>query len=61
MTIEELIQRIDGIPVTEYYTDRLGNIHGYALTHWVDVKAKVLEILKEFEKGKEEKHYEHDE
>lgn len=50
----EVIERIDNIPVTEEYTDREGNIVGKALTRWVDVKAKVLEILKEFEKG--EKH-----
>ena len=51
----EVIERIDRIPVTEEYTDREGNKVGKALTRWVDVKAKVLDILKEFEREKEEK------
>ena len=54
MTIEEVIKRIDSIPVTEIYTDAEGNYIGKALTRWVDVKAKVLEILKQYEKEKEE-------
>lgn len=53
MTIEEVIKRIDSIPVTEEYTDREGNYIGKSLTRWVDVKAKALEILKEFQKQKE--------
>lgn len=53
MTIEEVIKRIDSIPVTEIYTDAENNYIGKALTRWVDVKAKALEILKEFEKQKE--------
>ena len=54
MTIEEVIKRIENIPVTEIYTDAEGNYIGKALTRWVDVKAKVLEILKQYEKEKEE-------
>lgn len=54
MTIEEVIKRIDSIPVTEIYTDAEGNYIGKALTRWVDVKAKALEILKEFQRQKEE-------
>ena len=53
MTIQEVIVRIENIPVTEEYNDREGNYIGKALTRWVDVKAKALEILKEFEKQKE--------
>jgi len=56
MTLRELIERIDNIPVTEEYIDREGNYIGKALTRWIDVKAKVLEILKQYEKEKEEKH-----
>ena len=56
MTLGELIQRIDAIPVTEEYIDREGNRIGKALTRWVDVKPIVLEILKEMEK--EETHHE---
>ena len=58
MTIEEVIARIDNLPVTEEYKDRDGNYLGKALTRWVDVKSKALEILKEFEKEteKEDKH-----
>lgn len=51
----EVIERIDNIPVTEEYTDREGNIVGKALTRWVDVKAKVLEILKEYQREREVK------
>lgn len=51
----EVIQRIDNIPVTEEYKDREGNCIGKALTRWIDVKAKVLDILKEFEKESEVK------
>lgn len=54
MTIEEVIKRIDSIPVTEIYTDAEGNYIGKALTRWVDVKVKALEILKEFQRQKEE-------
>lgn len=53
MTIEEVIKRIDSIPVTEIYTDSEGNYIGKALTRWVDVKAKALEILKDFQRQKE--------
>ena len=51
--MEEVIERIDNIPVTEYFTDRQGNYIGKQLTRWIDVKARVFEILKEFEKEKE--------
>ena len=53
MTMAEVIERIDKIPVTEEYKDREGKYIGKALTRWVDVKARVLEILREFEKQKE--------
>jgi len=56
MTLGELMKRIDNIPVAEEYKDREGNYIGKALTRWIDVKAKVLEILKQYEKEKEEKH-----
>ena len=56
MTLGELMERIDNIPVTETYKDREGKYIGKALTRWIDVKAKVLDILEEFEKEKEEKH-----
>ena len=49
------MERIDNIPVTEEYRDKEGKYIGKALTRWIDVKAKVLEILKEFEREKEEK------
>lgn len=49
MTMAEVIERIDKIPVTEEYKDREGKYIGKALTRWVDVKARVLEILKEYE------------
>ena len=52
--MQEVIARIDSIPVTEEYKDREGRYIGKALTRWVDVKARVLEILKEFERQKEE-------
>ena len=55
MTLGELIQRIDAIPVTEEYKDREGKYIGKALTRWVDVKPIVLEILKEMEKENEHK------
>jgi len=58
MTLRELIERIDNIPVTEEYKDREGKYIGKALTRWVDVKAKVLEIIQEWDKEKEEKHHE---
>ena len=58
MTLRELMERIDNIPVTEEYIDREGNHIGKALTRWVDVKAKVLEIIQEWDKEKEEKHHE---
>ena len=56
MTMEDVIERINNIPVTKHYKDRSGELIGKELTHWVEVKARVLEILKEFEKEKEEKH-----
>lgn len=52
------MERIDNIPVTEEYRDKEGKYIGKALTRWVDVKAKVLEILKQYEKEKEEQHHE---
>ena len=52
MTLGELIERIDNIPIVEEYKDREGKYIGKALTRWVDVKPIVLEILKEM--GKEE-------
>jgi len=58
MTLGELMERIDNIPVTEEFTDREGKYIGKTLTRWIDVKAKVLEILKEFEKEREEKPHE---
>jgi len=58
MTLGELMERIDNIPVTEEYRDKEGKYIGKALTRWIDVKAKVLEILKEYEKEREEKPHE---
>ena len=58
MTMGELIERIENIPVVEQYTDKQGQYIGKTLTRWVDVKAKVVEILKEFEKEREEKPHE---
>lgn len=58
MTLGELMERIDNIPIVEEYKDREGKYIGKALTRWIDVKAKVLEILKEFEREKEEQHHE---
>lgn len=48
------MERIDNIPVIEEYKDREGKYIGKAFTRWVDIKAKVLEILKEFEQQKKE-------
>lgn len=56
MTLGELMERIDNIPIVEEYKDREGKYIGKALTRWVDVKPIVLEILKEMEK--EETHHE---
>ena len=50
MTLGELMERIDNIPIVEEYKDREGKYIGKALTRWVDVKPIVLEILKEMEK-----------
>lgn len=58
MTLGELIERIDNIPIVEEYKDREGKYIGKALTRWVDVKPLVLEILKQYEKEKEEQHHE---
>ena len=58
MTLGELMSRIENIPVTEEYIDREGNKVGKALTRWIDVKVKVLDILKEYEKEREEKSHE---
>ena len=55
MTLGELMERIENIPVVEQYTDRQGQYIGKSLTRWIDVKAKVIEILKEFEREREEK------
>ena len=55
MTMGELMQRIDNIPVVEQYTDRQGQYIGKTLTRWIDVKAKVMEILKEYQREREEK------
>lgn len=56
MTMAEVIERIDKIPVTEEYKDREGKYIGKALTRWVDVKARVLEILKEYEEREVKPH-----
>ena len=58
MTMGELMERIENIPVVEQYTDKSGQYIGKTLTRWIDVKAKVLEILKQYEKEKEEQHHE---
>ena len=55
MTMGELMQRIENIPVVEQYTDKQGQYIGKTLTRWIDVKAKVIEILKEYEKEREVK------
>lgn len=52
MEIDEVIDRIDNIPITEHYTDRSGTYIGMALTRWIDIKPIVMEILNEY-KGKE--------
>ena len=54
MTMADVIRRIESISVTETYTDKDGNCIGKSLARWVDVKVKVLEILKQYEKDKEE-------
>ena len=48
----DAIKQIDNIPVTKQYTDREGRYIGKELVRWVDVKARVMEILKEIEKEK---------
>ena len=54
MTMGELMERIENIPVVEQYTDRQGQYIGKTLTRWIEVKAKVMDILKEYEKEREE-------
>ena len=48
------MERIENIPVVEQYTDRQGQYIGKTLTRWIEVKAKVMDILKEYEKEREE-------
>ena len=50
----EVITQIDDIPVTTHYTDKAGKYIGKELTRWIDVKARVLEILKEYERQEKE-------
>lgn len=50
----DAIKEIDDIPVTRRYTDREGRYIGKELVRWVDVKSRVMEILREFERQKEE-------
>ena len=50
----DAIKQIDNIPVTKQYTDREGRYIGKELVRWVDVKARVMEILREYERQKEE-------
>ena len=54
MTMGELMERIENIPVVEQYTDKSGQYIGKTLTRWIDVKAKVVEILKEYQREREE-------
>ena len=54
MTKAELIKRIDNIPVTEHYKDRSGNEIGMSLTHWIDVKDIVMQIIEEYAEKEDE-------
>ena len=49
------MERIENIPVVEQYTDKQGQYIGKTLTRWIDVKAKVMEILKEYQREREVK------
>lgn len=53
MALQQAIARIENIPVTQVYTDSEGQLLGKALTHWIDIKPIVLDILKELQEQDE--------